>query len=89
MVATVLLAAGVAVELLACAGVVLMPTALDRLHYASAGLTATLLVAAAVVVREGATTLASRAALIALVSLFTAPVLTHATARAIDAREGR
>jgi monovalent cation/proton antiporter MnhG/PhaG subunit len=87
MVAAVLLAFGVAVELLACAGVVLMPTALDRLHYASAGVTATLLVAAAVVVREGATTLASRALLVALVSLFTAPVLTHATARAIDERE--
>ncbi len=89
MVATVLLVLGVAVELLGCAGVVLMPTALDRLHYASAGVTATLLVAAAVVVREGATTLASRALLVALVSLLTAPVLTHATARAIDAREKR
>jgi multicomponent Na+:H+ antiporter subunit G len=87
MVATVLLALGVAVELLACAGVALMPTALDRLHYAGAGVTATLLVAAAVVAREGATTLASRALLVALVTLLTTPVLTHATARAIDARK--
>jgi multisubunit Na+/H+ antiporter MnhG subunit len=86
MVATVLLAFGVAVELLACAGVLLMPTTLDRLHYASAGVAATLLVAAAVIVHEGATTLASRALLVALVALLTAPVLTHATARAVDAR---
>jgi multicomponent Na+:H+ antiporter subunit G len=89
MIANVLLACGVAVELLACAGVLAMPTALDRLHYASASVTATLLVAAAVVVREGATVLASRAVLVALLSLLTAPVLTHATARAIAAREGR
>ena len=89
IVAAALLALGVAVELLACAGVLLMPTAIDRLHFASAGVTATLLVAAAVVVREGATTLAGRAGLIALLTLLTGPVLTHATARAIVARERR
>jgi multisubunit Na+/H+ antiporter MnhG subunit len=89
MIAVVVLACGVAVELLACAGVLLMPTALDRLHYASASVTATLLVAAAVVIREGATVLASRAVLVALLTLLTAPVLTHATARAIAARQDR
>ena len=73
MAATALLVLGVAVELLACAGVLLMPSALDRLHYVSASVTATLLVAAAVVVREGATLLASRAVLVALLSLLTAP----------------
>jgi len=89
IVATALLALGVAVVLLACAGLVLMPTALDRLHYASAGVTATVLVAAAVVVHEGATELSSRALLVALFSVVATPALTHATARAIDARGAR
>ena len=88
MAAGVLLVLGMAVELLACAGVALMPTALDRLHFVGAGVTATVLVAAAVVVHEGWSTLSSRAVLVALMSLIGGPVLTHATARAIDAREG-
>jgi multisubunit Na+/H+ antiporter MnhG subunit len=80
---TALLVAGVALQLLACAGVLLRREALDRLHYASIGTPATLLVAAAVLVWDPISTLGGRAVLIAALTVFTAPVLTHATARAL------
>ena len=80
---TVLLVAGVALQLLACAGVLLRREALDRLHYAGVGVPAALLVAAAVVVWDPISTLGGRAVLVALLILAFSPVLTHATARAL------
>jgi multicomponent Na+:H+ antiporter subunit G len=86
--ATALLVAGVAVEVLACAGVLLMHDALDRLHYTGAGTLAALLVAAAVLVRDSFSLIGNKAILLAAFVLVTAPVLTHFTAQAID-RESR
>ena len=80
---TILLLAGVALELLACAGVLLRREALDRLHYAGVGVPAVLLVAAAVLVWDPISTLGGRALLVAVLILVTSPVLTHATARAL------
>jgi multicomponent Na+:H+ antiporter subunit G len=80
---TVLLVAGVALELLACAGVLLRRDALDRLHYAGVATPAALLIAAAVLVWDPVSTLGGRALLVALLMLFTSPVLAHATARAL------
>ena len=80
---TVLLFAGVALQLLACAGVLVRREALDRLHFTAVGAPATLLVAAAVLVWDPISTLGGRALLIALLTLFTSPVLAHATARAL------
>jgi multicomponent Na+:H+ antiporter subunit G len=80
---TVLLVAGVALELLACAGVLLRREALDRLHYVGVTVPAALLVAAAVLVWDPISTLGSRALLVAVLILVTSPVLTHATARAL------
>jgi multisubunit Na+/H+ antiporter MnhG subunit len=82
---TALLIAGVAVELLACAGVVLMRDALDRLHYAGAGTLAVLLLAAAVLVRDSFSLIGNKAIVVAALVLVTSPVLTHFTAQALAA----
>jgi monovalent cation/proton antiporter MnhG/PhaG subunit len=79
----VLLALGVAAELLCCVGVVAMRSVYDRLHYAGAGATlGPIFIGAAVLIREsvsagGLETIAT----VALVVLLN-PVLTIATARA-------
>jgi multicomponent Na+:H+ antiporter subunit G len=88
--ATVLLAAGVALELLCCLGVLLMRDALDRLHYAGAGTLAAVLIAVAVVVRDSFSLIGNKALALAALVLVTSPVLTHFTARALhDAERGR
>ena len=86
-VATVLLVAGVALELLACAGVLLMRAALDRLHYVGAGAPGALLIAAAIVVRESFSLIGNKAVVVAVLVLVSSPVLTHATARVLHAEE--
>jgi multicomponent Na+:H+ antiporter subunit G len=87
-IAAALLIAGAAVELLACAGVVLMRDALDRLHYAAAGTLAAILVAAAVLVRDSFSLIGAKSIVVAVLVLVTSPVLTHYTARALAEREG-
>jgi multicomponent Na+:H+ antiporter subunit G len=82
---TVLLVAGVALELLCCAGVLLMRGALERLHYAGATTAGALLIGAAVVVRDSFSLIGSRAILIGAFLLVCSPVLTHTTARALHA----
>jgi monovalent cation/proton antiporter MnhG/PhaG subunit len=79
----VLLALGVALELLCCVGLLVMRTTFDRLHYASAGLTVpAFLILAAVLVREHVSSRALEAiAAVALLFLLY-PVLLTATARA-------
>jgi multicomponent Na+:H+ antiporter subunit G len=86
---TVLLVAGVALELLCCAGVLLMRGALERLHYAGATTAGALLIGAAVVVRDSFSLIGSRAILTGAFLLVSSPVLTHATARALHARARR
>jgi multicomponent Na+:H+ antiporter subunit G len=86
-IASVLLVAGVAIELLACAGVVLMRNPLDRLHYVSAATAAVLCVAVAVVVNDSFSLIGNKALLLAAFLLVTGPVLTHVTARI--AHQGR
>lgn len=85
----VLLALAVVGALVCCAGVALMRTSLDRLHYAAAGTTVPAwLVLAAVLVREHLSSGGLEA--IAAVSLLFLlnPVLVVATARAIRRVEG-
>ena len=80
----VLLAAGVAAQLLSCAGLAVMRTSADRLHYASAGYSVgPLCILAAVLVREHASTSAWEAGAAVLVLLLAGPVVVHATARLI------
>jgi monovalent cation/proton antiporter MnhG/PhaG subunit len=88
-VSAALVIAGVAVLAFACAGVVAMPRPLARLHYVSVGSLGLLLVAAAVVVADGASLMSVKAATLAVFVTATSPVLAHAVARAIHNREER
>jgi multicomponent Na+:H+ antiporter subunit G len=79
---SVLLWLGVALELLCCAGVVVMRGVYSRLHFtAPAGLGA-IAIALAVLVRQGFSLIGDKALLVAFVVLLAAPVVSHATARA-------
>jgi monovalent cation/proton antiporter MnhG/PhaG subunit len=84
----VFLVLGIGCQLVCCLGVVVMRSALDRLHYAAAGTTlGPILVGAAVLIREsvsagGLETIATVAFLFLL-----NPVLTIATARAAERLE--
>ncbi|MEA2382886.1 MAG: multicomponent Na+:H+ antiporter subunit [Solirubrobacteraceae bacterium] len=85
-----LVGAGVAVQVFACLGVMLMRDALDRLHYVGASAVGVPLLAAAVIVSEGPSLIGIKALLTAAFMLVTGPVLGHASARAIHLhREAR
>ena len=79
----VLVGAGVAVQVFACLGVMMMRDALDRLHYVGASAAGIACLCAAVVVSAGPSLIALKALLAAGFLLVTGPVLAHATARAI------
>jgi multisubunit Na+/H+ antiporter MnhG subunit len=85
----VLVALGVAIELVCCVGLLAMRNAIDRLHYAGAGTVAgPALVAAAVCVEEGLfTTSGLNAVAVAVMLAVLGSALTIATARAIRLRE--
>ena len=89
MTVDVLVALGVAIELVACVGLVAMRTAIDRVHYAGAGTVAgPALVAAAVCVEEGLfTTNGLNAVVVALLLALLGAALATATARAIRLRD--
>jgi multicomponent Na+:H+ antiporter subunit G len=78
-----LVVVGVAVQVLACLGVLLMRDVLDRLHYVGASAAGVTCVCAAVVVAEGPSVIGLKAILTAAFLLVSGPVLAHATARAI------
>ncbi|QEC48231.1 monovalent cation/H(+) antiporter subunit G [Baekduia soli] len=86
LVVDALLIATVALTVISVAGVLLMRDVLDRLHYAGPALLGALCAASAVLVAGGPSLIATRAILLATILLVTAPVLTHATARAIHDR---
>jgi multicomponent Na+:H+ antiporter subunit G len=79
----VLVGVGVGAQVLVCLGVLLMRDALDRLHYASASTLGVACVCAAVVVAAGPSVIALKALLTAGFLAVSAPVLVHATARAL------
>jgi monovalent cation/proton antiporter MnhG/PhaG subunit len=84
----ILLALGVAAELLCCIGLVVMRTTADRLHYASAGYTVgPFLILAAILVREQLSSIGLDSLAFVAVVFVPAPILVHATARAIRASE--
>jgi monovalent cation/proton antiporter MnhG/PhaG subunit len=85
---SVLLWLGVGLELLCCAGVVVMRGVYSRLHFtAPAGLGA-IAIALAVLVHQGFSLIGDKALLVAFVVLISAPVISHATARAAWIRAG-
>ncbi|MDQ3965168.1 MAG: monovalent cation/H(+) antiporter subunit G [Actinomycetota bacterium] len=84
----VLLILGVGIELVCCLGVLVMRGVYDRLHYTGPASFGAVLIAAAVVIREGLLSqIGAKAVLIAVVLLVVSPVLVHATARAARLRE--
>jgi multisubunit Na+/H+ antiporter MnhG subunit len=80
----ILLCAGVAAQLLCCIGLLVMRTTSDRLHYASAGYTVgPFLVVAALIVREGLSSIGLDAIAAAAILFLPGPILVHATARVV------
>lgn len=78
----VLLALGVALELLCCIGVLVMRTTFDRLHYAAAGTTVpAFLILAAVLVREHLSSGGLEAIAAVGLTFLLNPILVIATAR--------
>lgn len=83
MAVDVLLAIGVTLELLCCIGVLVMPTVLDRLHYAAAATTVpAFFVLAAVLCREHLSSGGLEAIGAVGLMFFLNPILLTATARA-------
>lgn len=82
----VLLALGVAAELLCCVGVAVMRTTYDRLHYTAAGTTAgPFLILVALLVRDGFQQVGLNAIVTVAILFFAGPLVIHATARAARA----
>jgi monovalent cation/proton antiporter MnhG/PhaG subunit len=83
----VLLILGVGIELVCCLGVLVMRGVYDRLHYTGPASFGAVLIAAAVVVREGLLSqISTKAVLIAATLLVVSPVLVHVTGRAARLR---
>lgn len=83
-----LLATGVAVTLMSCLGVLVMPNVFDRLHYTSPATTlGAFAVSLAIVVEEGWSAASVKAMLVFVLLVVTGTVLTHATARAARIRQ--
>ncbi len=85
-VATILLFAGVAVELLAVLGVIAMRDPFDRLHYVGLAGFGALLVGAAILVRERWSLIGDKALATGAILVLFSPVVVHATARAFRIR---
>ena len=86
-VATVLLIAGCAIELVAVLGLCVMRDTYDRLHYVGLVAYGALLIAIAVVFRESFSLIGDKALLVAATLIVTGPVLVHTTMRSILIRE--
>ncbi len=84
----VLLVLGVGIELVCCLGVLVMRGVYDRLHYTGPASFGAVLIAAAVVIREGLLSqIGTKAVLIAAILLVVSPILVHVTGRAARLRE--
>jgi multicomponent Na+:H+ antiporter subunit G len=79
---------GVALNLIACLGVLVMRDTLERLHYTAPALLGAICIAVAVVIKDSFSLTGDKAILIALFLIVASPIVTHATARAarIDQR---
>jgi monovalent cation/proton antiporter MnhG/PhaG subunit len=87
VIATVLLALGVLLELLAVLGVVIMRDVYDRLHYVGLAGYGALLIAVAILVRESWSLIGDKSLATGAVLLLVGPALVHTTARSFRTRE--
>jgi multisubunit Na+/H+ antiporter MnhG subunit len=85
--ATVLLIAGIALELFAVLGMVVMRDAFDRLHYVGLAGYGALLIGIAILVRESWSLIGDKALLTGALLLLIGPVLVHTTMRSLRTRE--
>ena len=87
MAVTILLIFALVVVWLSCLGVLLARNAYARLHFLGpATLLGSLSIAAAVLIQNSSTPSGIKAILISLILLFTSPVVSHVTARAVHGR---
>jgi multisubunit Na+/H+ antiporter MnhG subunit len=84
--AVVLLILGVAIEVLAVLGVVVMRDALDRLHYVGLAGFGALLVGGSILLQAGFSLIGDKALLTGVILVVLSPVLVHATARSLRIR---
>jgi monovalent cation/proton antiporter MnhG/PhaG subunit len=87
LVIDVLLAIGVAVQLMCVVGVVAMPDVFGRLHFVAPAVVGLLPIAAAIALQEGPSALGIKAAFVWAFLLLFGPVTAHATARAARIRQ--
>jgi multisubunit Na+/H+ antiporter MnhG subunit len=87
VVATVLLVAGVVLEVLAVLGVSTMRDVFDRLHYVGLAGFGALLVGISILVRESFSLIGDKALATGALLVLFSPVLVHATARSFRIRE--
>lgn len=82
VIVAVLLWAGVALELVACLGLIVMRSVYDRLHFSAPATLGVVLIAVAVVVEKSFSLIGNKALLIAVFALIGSPLVTHALGRA-------
>jgi multisubunit Na+/H+ antiporter MnhG subunit len=87
VITAVLLIAGVALQLLAVLGVVVMRNAFDRLHYVGLAGYGALLIGISVLIRESWSLIGDKALITGAVLAFIGPVLVHTTMRSFLIRE--
>ncbi len=83
---TVLLVAGVTLQVIAVLGVSVMRNVLDRLHYVSLAGFGALLVGISILCAQSFSLIGDKALLTAVLVVLTGPVLVHATARSLRTR---
>lgn len=86
-VATVLLIAGCAIEVIAVLGLCALRDVYDRLHYVGLASFGAPLIAAAIVFRESFSLIGDKALLVAVVLIISGPILVHTTLRSLLTRE--
>jgi multisubunit Na+/H+ antiporter MnhG subunit len=85
--ASVLLVAGVVLELFAVLGLVAMRDVFDRLHYVGLAGYGALLIAVAVLVRESFSLIGDKALATGALLVLVGPLLVHTTARSFRTRQ--
>jgi monovalent cation/proton antiporter MnhG/PhaG subunit len=86
VVVAVLLVLGMALQLLACLGLIVMRDSFARLHYLAPAGFGVVAIAAAILVEESFSVIGDKAIATAAVVLLTGPVLAHVTARSARIR---
>ena len=86
VVVAVLLVLGVALQLFACLGLIVMRDSFARLHYLAPSGFGVVAIAAAILVEESFSVIGDKAIATAAVVLLTGPVLAHVTARSARIR---